>query len=95
MSATENRPSDEQDPNHAAPWWTGTSVKGGIVLAVLGLAATAWLFLDLPGTPDNLTSSYAGAAKVVAMGLIVGGTLLVARHRARKTTPPDKTDDLG
>ncbi|MFI8852479.1 hypothetical protein [Streptomyces sp. 891-h] len=53
---------------------------GGLVLVLLGIGAAALLFLG-PWEPQEHLGSLYGAAKVVAVGLVVAGTTLLARRR--------------
>ncbi|MFF5014767.1 hypothetical protein [Streptomyces sp. NPDC001165] len=66
-----------------APWWADLGTWGAVALIVFGGLAAAWVFLRLPGTPEEPVFGYYGAAKVIAIGLVaVGGTLL-SRRRTR------------
>ncbi|WP_431984431.1 hypothetical protein [Streptomyces qinglanensis] len=73
---------DEPRPPAAdpAPWWAGTGPIGGVVLILLGLGAAAALFVTGHAAPDAYLNLY-GAAKVVAVGLVVAGTGLLAKRR--------------
>ncbi|MFE0760322.1 hypothetical protein ACFW4X_06330 [Streptomyces smyrnaeus] len=74
----------------AAPWWAGTGPVGGVVLILLGVGAGLALFLGGFDSQDELTQLH-GAAKVVAVGLVVAGTTLLARRRR----PGDEGDAAG
>ncbi|MFE1312828.1 hypothetical protein [Streptomyces sp. NPDC058755] len=66
-----------------APWWADLGTWGAVALIAFGGLVAAWVFLRLPGTPEEPASAYYGAAKVIAIGLVaVGGTLL-GRRRTR------------
>ncbi|MGP3975258.1 hypothetical protein ACTWQF_14825 [Streptomyces sp. 8N114] len=53
---------------------------GGLVLTLLGIGAAAFLFLG-PWKPQDHLGILHGAAKIVAIGLVVAGTTLMARRR--------------
>ncbi|MFJ8918247.1 hypothetical protein ACIREK_02125 [Streptomyces sp. NPDC102415] len=65
------------------PWWAGFGGWGAVLLIVVGVTGAAWVFLRLPGTPDELWTGYHQAAKVVAIGMVIAGTTLMGRRRAR------------
>ncbi|MFH8569354.1 hypothetical protein [Streptomyces sp. NPDC017993] len=65
------------------PWWAEIGTLGAVALIAFGGLAAAWVFLRLPGTPENLAGGYYGAAKVVAIGLVVAGSALLGRGRNR------------
>ncbi|MGW4565974.1 hypothetical protein ACWEN3_27355 [Streptomyces sp. NPDC004561] len=67
----------------AGPWWAELGTWGAVALIVFGGIAAAWVFLRLPGTPEEPASGYYGAAKVVAIGLVTVGCTLMGRRRAR------------
>lgn len=92
MTDERHRPDDHHDDS--APWWWGLGPMGAIGLVVLGIAAALWSFFRLPGTADDRTVDYHGAARVIAIGLVVGGTLLLSRTRARASheETPDEGD---
>ncbi|WP_030670951.1 hypothetical protein [Streptomyces sp. NRRL B-1347] len=67
------------------PWWADLGTWGAVALMVFGGLAALVLF-RLPGTPQELASGYHGAAKVIAIGVvIVGSTLLSRRTRTAAT----------
>ncbi|MEU1669761.1 hypothetical protein ABZ547_40490 [Streptomyces sparsogenes] len=81
---TEQRTDRPDAPRHdASPWWWGLGPVGGALLVVAGVLAGAWVFLELPGAPGESATGYYGAARVVAIGLVVGGGALLGRGRAR------------
>ncbi|MFG2888432.1 hypothetical protein [Streptomyces sp. NPDC048248] len=65
------------------PWWAALGTFGAVGLIAFGGIAAAWVFLRLPGTPENLASGYYGAAKAVAIGLVVAGSALLSRRHNR------------
>ncbi|MFD5136559.1 hypothetical protein ACFWMX_09995 [Streptomyces sp. NPDC058378] len=65
------------------PWWAGSGGWGAVVLIVVGVTGAAWVFLRLPGTPDELWTGYHQAAKVIAIGMVIAGTTMIGRRRAR------------
>ncbi|MFE9391853.1 hypothetical protein [Streptomyces sp. NPDC006784] len=77
----------------SAPWWAGTGPVGGIVLILLGVGVAAVLFRTGHAAPDAYLNLY-GAAKVVAVGLVVAGTgLLAERRRTRETCDAARPDE--
>ncbi|WP_445281869.1 hypothetical protein [Streptomyces sp. DSM 118148] len=72
------------EPHHVAgPWWADLGTWGAVALVVLGGVAAAWVFLDLPGTPQEPAFGYHGAAKLIAIGLVTVGCTLMSRRRGR------------
>ncbi|WP_407555026.1 hypothetical protein QOM21_34515 [Streptomyces sp. Pv4-95] len=65
------------------PWWAELGTLGAVALIAFGGLAGAWVFLRLPGTPENLATGYHGAAKVVAIGLVIAGSALLSRRHTR------------
>ncbi|MGI5468619.1 hypothetical protein [Streptomyces sp. CA-132043] len=65
----------------AEPWWAGLGAVGAVGLIVFGAVLAVWVFFRLPGTPENLAGGYYGAAKVIAIGLVVAGSALWGRGR--------------
>ncbi|GES31263.1 hypothetical protein AB0G60_13470 [Streptomyces angustmyceticus] len=65
------------------PWWGDLGTWGAVGLIVFGGLVAAWVFFRLPGTPDEPASGYYGAAKVIAIGLVVVGSTLLGRRRSR------------
>ncbi|MCC3654397.1 hypothetical protein LIX60_23640 [Streptomyces sp. S07_1.15] len=65
------------------PWWAGTGTWGAAALIVVGSVAVAWVFLGLPGTPDEVAQGYHQAARVIAIGSVIAGCALLGRRRAR------------
>lgn len=63
------------------PWWADLGVWGAVALIVFGALAAAWVFLRLPGTPEELASGYYQAARVIAIGLVMVGCTLLGRRR--------------
>ncbi|OON81389.1 hypothetical protein [Streptomyces tsukubensis] len=80
---TDSRKKATKEDHFDAPWWWGLGPIGAAVLVLIGIVGALWLFLRLPGTPEEPTTNYYGVAKVVAIGLVVGGGALLARFQAR------------
>lgn len=68
------------------PWWAGLGTWGAVALIVCGSLGAAWVFLRLPGTPQEPAYGYYGAAKVIAIGLVIVGGSLLSRRRTRAAT---------
>ncbi|MFI7102816.1 hypothetical protein ACIBK8_26060 [Streptomyces sp. NPDC050161] len=77
--------SAERDDRPAGdgPWWAGTGPVGAVGLIVAGAGLGLWFTLRLPGTPDEPGTASYGAAKILAIGLVLAGTALMGRLRAR------------
>ncbi|MET8586207.1 hypothetical protein ABZX39_35865 [Streptomyces collinus] len=74
------------EPHHiAGPWWADLGTWGAVALIAFGGTATAWVFLRLPGTPQEPVFGYYGAAKLIAIGLVTVGCTLMGRRRGRPT----------
>ncbi|MFF0065754.1 hypothetical protein ACFYRC_30245 [Streptomyces sp. NPDC005279] len=80
----------EKDAEHTGergydtgPWWAELGTLGAVALIIFGGLAAAWVFLRLPGAPENRATGYYQAAKVVAIGLVIAGSALLGRRRAR------------
>ncbi|WP_317447568.1 hypothetical protein [Streptomyces collinus] len=72
------------EPNYVAePWWADLGTWGAVALIAFGSIATAWVFLRLPGTPQEPALAYHGAAKLIAIGLVTVGCTLMSRRRSR------------
>ncbi|MFC9283001.1 hypothetical protein [Streptomyces collinus] len=83
------------EPDHiAGPWWTDLGTWGAVALIAIGAIATAWVFLRMPGTPQERALGYHGAAKLIAIGLVSVGCTLMGRRRARLTAS-EKADEQG
>ncbi|MFD7441056.1 hypothetical protein [Streptomyces sp. NPDC059909] len=74
----------------AGPWWAELGTLGAVALIVFGVLAAAWVFLRLPGTPENLATGYYGAAKVLAIGLVIAGSALLGRRRTRAAATEER-----
>ncbi|MGW1889320.1 hypothetical protein ACWCP6_03540 [Streptomyces sp. NPDC002004] len=74
------------------PWWAGLGTVGAVVLIVVGGLVAAWVFFRLPGTPENLATGYYQAAKVAAVGVVIAGSSLLGRRRAR-TAAAEETNE--
>lgn len=72
--------SDEEHPQ--APWWWGMGPVGAALLVVAGIAWALWAFLGSSGTEDTSTDGYQ-ASRIIAIGLVIGGTAALERFRAR------------
>lgn len=82
MGTPERGRNDETRPAADAPWWAGLGLVGGVVLVAIGGALLLWLMWG--GTDGDGWSPYYGAAKVLAIGVVIAGTALMTRGRARK-----------
>ncbi|MEU5088502.1 hypothetical protein [Streptomyces sp. NPDC021356] len=74
------------------PWWVGLGTWGAVALIVFGALAAVWVSLRLPGTPEELATGYYGAAKVVAIGLVIVGSALLGRRRAQAAATEETTE---
>ncbi|MGY5134557.1 hypothetical protein ACWGJW_19480 [Streptomyces nigrescens] len=66
------------------PWWADLGTWGAVALIVFGGLAAAWTFFRLPGTSEEPAVGYYGAAKVIAIGLVIVGSALLGRRRTRQ-----------
>jgi len=81
------------EPNYVAGrWWADLGTWGAIALIAFGGIATAWVFLRLPGTPQESALGYHGAAKLIAIGLVTVGCTLMGRRRGQPAAG-EKTDE--
>ncbi|KOG44674.1 hypothetical protein ADK75_35120 [Streptomyces virginiae] len=71
---------DERD-HGPGPWWAELGAWGAVGLIAFGVLAAAWVFLRLPGTPENVATGYHQAAKVLAIGAVLTGSSLLGRRR--------------
>ncbi|MCK7626068.1 hypothetical protein MUU72_23670 [Streptomyces sp. RS10V-4] len=85
--------SPDHPPVAYGPWWAGLGPIGGALVLVLGLGLAAYVFLWGEGTLGD-TRLY-GAAKCVAIGLVVLGTTLLGRRRDRKRSGDASPDADG
>lgn len=83
MTGKDVEQTDERVPA-PEPWWAGLGTWGAVALMAFGGLAAVWVFFRLPGTPDNLATGYYQAAKIAAIGLVIAGTALLGRDRARE-----------
>ncbi|PWI06351.1 hypothetical protein DIZ27_33905 [Streptomyces sp. NWU339] len=81
--------SDDLHPQ--APWWWGIGPVGAVILVIVGIAWTLWLFLGSSGAADNSTVGY-GASKVISIGLVLGGTVVLERFRSRTSRAQETKD---
>ncbi|MFF7205525.1 hypothetical protein [Streptomyces sp. NPDC008141] len=65
----------------SGPWWADLGAWGAVGLVLFGVLSAGWVFLRLPGTPENLATGYYQAAKVLAIGLVLAGSALLGRRR--------------
>ncbi|GGV26145.1 hypothetical protein GCM10010277_07530 [Streptomyces longisporoflavus] len=63
------------------PWWEDLGTWGAVALIAFGGLAAAWVFLRLPGTPQDMAVGYYHAAKIIAIGLVIAGSALLGRRR--------------
>ncbi|MEJ8632712.1 MULTISPECIES: hypothetical protein [Streptomyces] len=80
MTDTDAEQTDERSYG-PGPWWADLGTWGAVGLIAFGILSAAWVFLRLPGTPENLATGYYQAAKVLAIGLVLAGSALVGRRR--------------
>ncbi|MBP0459659.1 hypothetical protein [Streptomyces montanisoli] len=76
----------------AAPWWAELGTVGSAALIVFGALVAVWVFFRLPGTPENLAQGYYQAAKVAAIGLVMAGSALLGRRRARNAAAEETNE---
>ncbi|WP_037853456.1 hypothetical protein [Streptomyces sp. NRRL S-340] len=87
---------ERSDERHEAePWWAGLGTWGAVALIAFGGLAIIWVSLRLPGTPEELATGYYGAAKVVAVGLVVAGGALLGHLRTRAAATEETTEGAG
>lgn len=88
MSDAQRGPETDTDtdvdisPAGPEPWWAGLKPAAGVALVVCGGALLLWLLLRGNGVEEHW-GAYFGTGKVVALGLVVAGTPLVARRRGK------------
>lgn len=79
MTADEREKPGTEHELAASPWsWAGLGPVGGCLLMLSGLGLLLWGFLGRSSSSPSLIYQ---AAKVVAIGLVITGTTLVARRR--------------
>lgn len=69
--------------------WAGLGPVGGFLVMLFGLGLLLWAFLGRSGSGPSLIYQ---AAKIVAIGLVVTGTTLVARRRDSSRRPDAETE---
>ncbi|KAF4407160.1 MULTISPECIES: hypothetical protein [Streptomyces] len=74
---------DERGTGPGLPWWAGLGTWGAVAVIGFGGLAAAWVFFRLPGTPEEPAAGYYQVAKVVAVGLVIVGSVLLGRRRSR------------
>ncbi|WP_258564745.1 hypothetical protein [Streptomyces himalayensis] len=65
---------------------------GAVSLIIFGGLAAAWVFFRLPGAPEELATGHYGAAKVIAIGLVIAGSALLGRRRARAAVAEETSE---
>ncbi|MEV2216072.1 hypothetical protein AB0H86_32415 [Streptomyces sp. NPDC050997] len=83
MSDAQRDPETDTPPAGPGPWWAGLGPVAGGVLVACGGVLLLWLVLRGSGVEEHWAQYY-GAAKVVAVGLVVAGTTLVARRGGKR-----------
>ncbi|MEV0694021.1 hypothetical protein [Streptomyces sp. NPDC050388] len=83
---------DDERGHDLGPWWAGIGTWGAVALIVIGGLAAAWVFFRLPGTPGESATGYYQAAKIVAIGLVIAGSALLGRRRARAAATEETTE---
>ncbi|MEU4089180.1 hypothetical protein [Streptomyces aureus] len=90
MTADEHEKPDMEHELAALPWsWGGLGPIGGSLLMLSGLGLLLWAFLGRASSSPSLIYQ---AAKVVAIGLVVTGTTLMARRRDASRHPDAETE---
>ncbi|MGW5210338.1 hypothetical protein ACWEQO_03740 [Streptomyces sp. NPDC004051] len=69
--------------NGLGAWWAGIGTWGAAALIAVGGLAAVWVFFRLPGTPEEPTPGYYQAARIGTIGLVIAGSALLGRRRAR------------
>ncbi|MFD5817925.1 hypothetical protein [Streptomyces sp. NPDC127038] len=89
MTADEREKPGTEHELAASPWsWGGLGPIGGFLLMLSGLGLLLWAFLGRASASPSLIYQ---AAKVVAIGLVVTGTTLMARRRDSSRRPEAET----
>lgn len=89
MTADEHEKPGTEQELAASPWsWGNLGPVGGFLLMLSGLGLLLWGFLGRSSSSPSLIYQ---AAKVVAIGLVVTGTTLVARRRDSSRRPDAET----
>ncbi|MEU6763937.1 hypothetical protein ABZ916_15610 [Streptomyces sp. NPDC046853] len=87
QTVTDQHAEPTDEPEYGpGPWWGDLGTWGAVGLIAFGGVAAAWVFLRLPGTPQNLAIGYYHAAKIIAIGLVIAGSALLGRRRTGATT---------
>ncbi|MYQ46616.1 hypothetical protein GTW40_16390 [Streptomyces sp. SID4985] len=85
MTADEReKPYTEGELEDSSWSWAGLGPVGGALLTLSGVGLLLWGFL---GRSDSSPSLIYQAAKIVAIGLVVTGTTLMARRRGQDHGP--------
>ncbi|MFB0619475.1 hypothetical protein [Streptomyces sp. Y20] len=90
MTADEGENSGAERELAATPWsWGGLGPVGGVLLVLSGIGLLLWGILGRTSAGPSLIYQ---AAKVVAIGLVVTGTTLMARRRDSSRRPDAETE---
>lgn len=90
MTADERENPGTERELATTPWsWGGLGPVGGFLLMLAGIGLLLWGFLGRTSSGPSLIYQ---AAKVVAVGLVVTGTTLVARRRDSSPRPDAETE---
>ncbi|MFD5737838.1 hypothetical protein ACFWIY_34260 [Streptomyces sioyaensis] len=74
-----------------ASWWADFGPAGGAILVLLGIGGSLFLFFGGFDSEGDLVALH-WAARVVAIGLVVVGTTLLARRRRADALRPNADD---
>ncbi|MFD8911113.1 hypothetical protein [Streptomyces sp. NPDC059575] len=89
MTADEReKPYAEGELEDSSWSWAGLGPVGGTLLTLSGAGLLLWGFLGRSGSSPSLIYQ---AAKVVAVGLVITGTTLLARRRDPSRRPERQT----
>ncbi|WNI30662.1 hypothetical protein [Streptomyces sp. ITFR-6] len=81
---------DRPDAHPEAPWWWGIGPVGAVLLIVVGIVGTLWVFV-WSDAMDDTTAGYQ-AGKVIAIGLVLLGTAVLERFRSRRPRAAEAED---
>lgn len=74
---------DRSDVHPEGPWWWGIGPVGAVLLIVIGIAGTLWVFL-WSDAADDTTAGYQ-TSRVIAIGLVLLGAAVLERFRSRRS----------
>ncbi|BDM67454.1 hypothetical protein HEK616_09410 [Streptomyces nigrescens] len=77
----------------SGPWWAGLGPIGAMVLILGGVVWAVWSFLRLPGDAQGQALGYYRAGRVIAIGLVIAGTALLGRMRARASGAAEPSEE--